>query len=168
MRVKAGLPPIANTATRLFILGSLPGERSLAEGRFYAHPTNQFWKLVGHVIGVDLHALDVDDRLRQLKNHGIGLWDVVGAARRVGSGDHAIRDATHNDIGGLKRDFPELRAIAFNGGLAAKEGMRLLSEIDGVSLHALPSSSAANARMRFADKAAAWSLLRKFIRAPKS
>ena len=168
MRVKAGLPPIADAATRLFILGSLPGERSLAEGRYYAHPTNQFWKLIGHVIGAELHVRNYDDRLAILKEYGIGLWDIVSAARRQGSGDHAIRDATHNDIGGLKRDFPELRAIAFNGGLATKEGLRLLSGIDGLSLVALPSSSAANARMRLAEKAAVWSRLSEFIRAPNS
>lgn len=165
---KAGLPPIADAGTRLFILGSLPGERSLAESRYYAHPTNQFWKLVGHVIGVELHALEYCERLEQLKMHGIGLWDVVSAASREGSGDHAIRDAAHNDIGGLKRDFPQLRAIGLNGGFAAKEGMRLLSGIEGLVLVALPSSSAANAGMPLAKKAAAWSRLGEFILAPNS
>jgi double-stranded uracil-DNA glycosylase len=45
--LKSGLPPIAAANTRLFILGSLPGEKSLSDGRYYAHPTNQFWRLVG-------------------------------------------------------------------------------------------------------------------------
>jgi hypoxanthine-DNA glycosylase len=162
--LKQGLPPIADRSTQLFILGSLPGERSLEEGRYYAHPSNQFWKLVGSVIGVDLHALDYEDRLEILARHGIGLWDVVSAARREGSGDQAIRDATHNDIGGLKREFPNLEAIAFNGGLAAREGQRLLVGVKGLSLHALPSSSAANASMPLAQKAAAWARIREFVR----
>jgi hypoxanthine-DNA glycosylase len=162
--LKQGLPPIADRSTQLFILGSLPGERSLEEGRYYAHPTNQFWKLVGSVIGVDLHALDYEDRLEILARHGIGLWDVVSAARREGSGDQAIRDASHNDIGGLKREFPKLEAIAFNGGLAAREGQRLLAGVKGLSLHALPSSSAANAGMPLAQKAAAWARIREFAR----
>src|SRR4051812_17178592 len=162
--LKQGLPPIADKSTRLFILGSLPGERSLAEGRYYAHPTNQFWKLVGSVIATELHTVDYDERLEILARHGIGLWDVVSAARREGSGDHAIREAIHNPIGGLKRDFPNLKAIAFNGGLAAKEGRRLLTGVQGLSLHALPSSSAANARMPFAEKAAAWARIREFVR----
>ena len=163
MSVKSGLPPIADESTRLFILGSLPGERSLAEQRYYAFPTNQFWRLLGSAIGEDLHGRDAPERLAILKVRGIGLWDVVGAARREGSGDAAMRDLRHNDIGGLKRDYPLLRAIAFNGGLAAKEGFRLLAGVKSIELIALPSSSAAYARMPFAEKAAAWARLRDFL-----
>jgi len=89
---------------------------------------------------------------------------VVSAARREGSGDQAIRDAKHNDIGGLKRDYPELKAIAFNGGRAAKDGLRLLAGVEGLNLLALPSSSAANARMALAEKARAWAALGQFLR----
>ncbi len=163
MSVKSGLPPIADPSTRLFILGSLPGERSLAEGRYYAFPTNQFWRLLGSAISEDLHGRDYPERLAILKARGVGLWDVVGAARREGSGDAAIRDVRHNDIGGLKRDYPLLRAIAFNGGLAAKEGFRLLAGVEAVALIALPSSSAAYARMPFAEKTAAWARLHEFL-----
>ena len=163
MSVKFGLPPIADRSTRLFILGSLPGERSLEEQRYYAHPTNQFWRLVGGVVGENLHAADYENRLAILKKHGIGLWDVVSAARREGSGDHAIREARHNDIGGLKEDFPRLRAIAFNGGRAALDGFRLLAGIEGLQLIALPSSSAANARTSFEQKAKEWSRLGEFL-----
>ncbi|HET9810322.1 MAG TPA: DNA-deoxyinosine glycosylase [Sphingomicrobium sp.] len=158
---KRGLPPIAGPSTRLFILGSLPGDRSLEEGRYYAHPTNQFWKLVGAVVDEDLARLDYGDRLAVLAKHGIGLWDVIGAARREGSADHAIRDAAHNPIGGLKRDYPKLEAVAFNGGRAAKDGRRLLSGIDDVELLALPSSSGL-AAIPFAEKARAWSVLERF------
>lgn len=163
MSVKSGFPPVADEDTRLFILGSLPGERSLQEQRYYAHPSNQFWRLLGGTIGIDLQDLDYDDRLSVLRRHGIGLWDVVEAARREGSGDQAIRDARHNDLWGLKRDYPKLRAIAFNGGLAAREGLRLLGNVRGVKLNALPSSSAANARMSLNEKAKAWSVLRDYL-----
>ena len=54
--VKSGLPPIARPDARLFILGSLPGDASLAAQRYYAHPTNQFWRLLGGAIGEDLAA----------------------------------------------------------------------------------------------------------------
>ena len=51
MSVKFGLPPIARSDARLFVLGSLPGDASLAAGRYYAHPGNQFWRLLGLAIG---------------------------------------------------------------------------------------------------------------------
>lgn len=164
MSVKSGLPPVADRDTRLFILGSLPGERSLAEARYYAFPTNQFWRLLETVLGEDLQNGDYDARLAILRARGIGLWDVVSAARRRGSGDAAIRDARHNDLGGLKRDYPRLQAIAFNGGLAAREGQQLLAGVAGLDLIPLPSSSAANARMPFAEKAAAWARLKQYLR----
>ncbi|MEO7277182.1 MAG: DNA-deoxyinosine glycosylase [Sphingomicrobium sp.] len=163
MSVKSGLAPIADRSTRLFILGSLPGERSLTEGRYYAFPTNQFWHLVGGVIGSDLQSLGYDQRLEALRARHIGLWDVVGAASRDGSLDAAIRNPRHNDLAGLSRDYPELKAIAFNGGRAARDGVRLLAGAQGIDLIALPSSSAANARMPLAEKSAIWAELKRFL-----
>jgi len=159
--VEKGLPPIAGPGTRIFILGSLPGVRSLSEQRYYAHPTNQFWRLVGSAIGTDLASLGYEDRLAQLTKHRIGLWDVIDAAEREGSLDQRIRNARTNDLGGLKRDIPSLRAIAFNGSKAAKDGMRLLNGVASIDLIALPSSSAAYTRA-FADKAKAWEAIAEY------
>ena len=163
MGVKVGLPPIAGPDARLFILGSLPGDASLAAKRYYAHPTNQFWRLVGHAIGEEIEPLSYDERLERLGARRIGLWDVIASASRRGSLDQAIREAEHNRIEHLLHDFPELRAIAFNGSTAAAVGRRLIGEpAPHVSLIDLPSSSAANTRP-FADKANAWEALRLFL-----
>lgn len=105
---KVGLPAVARADARLFILGSLPGDASLAAGQYYAHPQNQFWRLVGRVIGEDLHGLPYDQRLRRLGERRIGLWDVVGSAVRRGSLDQAIRTPGHNAIHRLLGDYPEL------------------------------------------------------------
>jgi len=104
--VKAGLPPIARSDARLFILGSLPGDASLAAQAYYAHPTNQFWRLLGSAIGEELQSLPYEERLETLARHGIGLWDVIASADRPGSLDQAIRLAEHNRIEELLRDFP--------------------------------------------------------------
>ena len=156
--VKIGLPPIARPDARLFILGSLPGDASLSAGRYYAHPTNQFWRLLGQAIGEDLQRLDYDERVRRLAERRIGLWDVIASASRRGSLDQAIRGAAHNRVEQLRHDFPELRALAFNGSTAAAVGRRLLGSAEGLSLVELPSSSAANTRP-FAEKARAWAVL---------
>ena len=159
--VKQGMGPIARHDARLFILGSLPGDASLAAQRYYAHPTNQFWRLLGEAIDEPLARLGYSERLERLAQRGIGLWDVVASAERAGSLDGAIRQPGHNPIERLKDDYPKLQAIAFNGATAAKLGRKLLGVANGVSLIDLPSSSAAYTRS-LADKAAAWRQLGRF------
>jgi double-stranded uracil-DNA glycosylase len=163
LSVKAGLPPIARADARLFVLGSLPGDASLAAGQYYAHPTNQFWRLLGTAIGEALHDLSYEARLARLTARRIGLWDMIASARRRGSLDQAIREAEHNRVEHLLHDFAELRAIAFNGSTAARIGRKLIGEPpERLALIELPSSSAANTTP-FADKAAAWSRLAQFV-----
>jgi hypoxanthine-DNA glycosylase len=159
--LKVGLPPIARPDARLFILGSLPGDASLAARRYYAHPRNLFWRLLGSAIGEELQPLDYERRLERLGERGIGLWDVVASAVRRGSLDQAIRAPGHNRIEQLLDGYPELRAIAFNGTTAAAVGRRLLGNAARVTLIDLPSSSPANTSP-FADKAGAWAQLAPF------
>ena len=164
MSVKYGLPPVARSDVRLFILGSLPGDASLAARCYYAHPTNQFWRLLEDALGVRLHSLTYSERLARLAEHRIGLWDVIACANRPGSLDQAIREAEHNQIEHLLHGFPYLRAIAFNGTTAAAVGRRLIGDSSShLSLIDLPSSSAANTRP-FTEKARVWSRLAQFCR----
>lgn len=166
MTVKAGLPPIARVDARLFVLGSLPGDASLAARQYYAHPTNQFWRLLGGAIGEELDPLSYEERLERLAERRIGLWDVIASATRRGSLDQAIRLAEHNQVEHLLNDFPELRAIAFNGATAAARGRRLINDPPPcVKLIDLPSSSAANTRS-LAEKTAVWAQLGEFAGEP--
>jgi len=161
--VKFGLPPVARRDARLFVLGSFPGDASLAAQRYYAHPTNQFWRLLGQAIGEELQARSYEERLERLAERRVGLWDVIASAARRGSLDQAIREAEHNQIEHLLRDFRELRAIAFNGATAAARGRRLIGDPPPhMTLIDLPSSSAANTRA-LSEKASAWARLREFL-----
>jgi hypoxanthine-DNA glycosylase len=163
LAVKVGLPPVARADARLFILGSLPGEASLAARSYYAHPTNHFWRLLGTAIGDELQDLSYEERLERLAQRRIGLWDVIASAVRNGSLDQAIRDAEHNRIEHLLRDFADLRAIAFNGSTAARIGRALIGSVpQTIGLLDLPSSSAANTRP-FSEKAEAWAALAQFL-----
>ncbi len=156
-------PPVTDGRTRVLILGSLPGVASLAAGRYYAHPQNQFWRLTGEAIGRDLPALDYAGRLAALRDAGIGLWDMVAEAARRGSLDSAIRDIAPNDLAGLVARLPALRAIAFNGRTAAALALRQIPAM--ATRHAtimLPSSSPAYT-LAFAAKAAEWRRLRTFL-----
>jgi hypoxanthine-DNA glycosylase len=153
---------VVDSRTRLLILGSLPGQKSLAERRYYANPANQFWRLLAPAIGADLVAMPYEDRLDALLARGVGLWDVIGAARRFGSLDSALRDAQERDLKAAMSTLPALRALAFNGAAAYKIGVRQLGENPSVDLIALPSSSGAHA-VGIAAKQPAWDLLRVYI-----
>lgn len=146
----------------MLILGSLPGEASLAAGRYYAHPQNRFWHLTGHAIGRDLAALDYEDRLTALQAAGIALWDTVATAQREGSLDAAIRDAEHAPLADLVATLPALRAVAFNGRTASAIGRPQLAGT-GLELINLPSSSPAYAAMPLAQKEALWARLADFL-----
>lgn len=154
-------PPVVRPDTRLLVLGSLPGAVSLAQSQYYAHPQNQFWRLIGAVIERDLAALPYDARLTALRDAHVGLWDTVAAATRKGSLDAAIRLHAASDLTSLVGILPELRAIAFNGGTSARIGRRQLGQT-ALTLVDLPSSSPAYT-LAFDRKRAAWLALRAFL-----
>ncbi|MEG2963369.1 MAG: DNA-deoxyinosine glycosylase [Janthinobacterium sp.] len=148
--------PVVDANTRVLILGSLPGEKSLAHSQYYAHPQNKFWMLVGAVLGVDLASLPYDSRLATLLAHGVGLWDVVAKAQRAGSLDSNIRARDDNDLVALAASLPRLHTIAFNGGTAAKLGIKVLGEhARRYRIVSLPSSSPAHT-LAYAQKLHAW------------
>jgi len=161
---KRSFAPVVNEHTRVLVLGSLPGEASLAQSRYYAHPQNRFWHLIGDVIGEPLPGMVYEARLQALLDHHVGLWDVIAKARREGSLDSRIRDHATNDLAALVAALPDLAAVAFNGGTAAKIGVQLLAEsrasLDFVKL---PSSSPAYASIPYAEKLSAWEALRKWL-----
>ena len=155
---KSSMSPVGSNDAVLLILGSLPGEVSLAAQCYYAHPQNQFWRLLGAVLGEPLATLPYERRIERLAARGVALWDVVGEALRRGSLDAALREVRSNPLIGFVERHPRLAAIAFNGQTAARLGRRALGDGLKPALIDLPSSSPAYTRA-FADKAARWAVL---------
>jgi len=161
--VKRSFPPVADARTRVLVLGSLPGEESLARRQYYANPRNHFWRLIGAVAGRDLVPLPYEARLEALLEARIGLWDTVGSATRRGSLDGAIRLDSANDLVALVGTLPQLRAVGFNGGKSASLGLPQLAERADLALLPLPSSSPAYTRP-FDEKLAEWMKLTRYLR----
>ncbi|VVD94318.1 DNA-deoxyinosine glycosylase [Pandoraea terrigena] len=160
---KRNFPPVVDAQTRVLILGSLPGDVSLKHQQYYAHPQNRFWHLVGETISVALPSLDYEAKLQALLAHRIGVWDVVAEARRKGSLDSNIRDHTGNDLVGLIETLPGLEVIAFNGGTAARLGMKALARhADRYRIVMLPSSSPAYT-LAYAEKLRMWQTLQTWL-----
>ena len=157
---KRGLPPVLARDTRVLILGSFPGEASLAAGQYYAHPRNHFWPLIAALIDAQLATLPYRERLRALRAHRIGLWDVLVACARRGSLDGAIRMAERGEIAHVRRAAPTVALVCFNGQTAARA---LPAWRDaGYATLSLPSTSPAYTRP-FAEKLARWRLIADFL-----
>mgnify|MGYP003349800986 CR=1 FL=1 len=136
-----GFPPVVNAEVEILILGSFPSVASLGKQQYYAHPQNQFWRLVGEAIGEPLPEMGYAARKRALLAHRIGLWDVIGACRRAGSLDADIRDARDNDLVRVTRVAKRLRRVCFNGKTAARREAGFARA--GFQTMVLPSSSPA-------------------------
>ena len=150
-----------DAGTRIMILGSMPGIASLDAAQYYAHPRNQFWRLMGE-IGVAGPELPYRQRLQALLARGVGLWDVLHSCVRRGSLDAAIeqRSAVPNALLPLLRTSPIMR-LCCNGNTAYAAlqrhfGKPLAAEFAYIDVRRLPSTSPANASWRYARKLAAW------------
>jgi len=149
-----GLAPVIAPDTRILILGSFPGAASLAAQQYYAHPRNQFWKLVGALVDEDLYGLPYAERLPRLRAHCFGLWDVLAACEREGSLDAAIRNPAANDFERLRHLCPELETVGFNGQASGKFAPQFAAQ--GYRTVVLPSSSPAHMALTFEQKLAVW------------
>jgi len=154
-----GLAPVIAPDTRVLVLGSFPGAASLAAQQYYAHPRNQFWKLVGALVGEDLYGLPYDERLPRLLAHRFGLWDVLAACEREGSLDSAIRKPAANDFERLHKLCPQLETVGFNGQASGKFAPQFAQA--GYRTVVLPSSSPAHMAITFEQKLAVWRQLRE-------
>lgn len=153
----AGLPPVLNIKTQILILGSFPGTASLAAGQYYAHPRNQFWRLMSALLDEDLISLVYAERVQRLAAHHIGLWDVISSCVRSGSLDSAIRQPQQSDFSIIKTTYPAIHTIGFNGKTAGKAALAF--ESAGYRALVLPSSSPANAQLSFSQKLVQWQQL---------
>jgi hypoxanthine-DNA glycosylase len=162
MMRKRGFDPVVDVHVRLLVLGSLPGDASLAQSQYYGHRQNRFWQLMSEVIGVELLTLNYPARLDALLQNGVGLWDVIAEAKRDGSLDTNIREQANNDLVGLLSNLPHLTTIAFNGGTAARLGLKVLQEhASRYRIVKLPSSSPAHT-LPYSEKLSAWLILKDF------
>lgn len=151
--MKFSFGPIINERSRTIILGSLPGEASLAMGRYYAHPQNSFWKILYGIYG-ETPPESFDERYSFILRKELALWDVIKCAQRKGSLDGNIKDEEPNDIPSMLSQYPNISLIIFNGGCAFAKYKKYFGEPPMPYLRMLSTSPACAGRD--AEKFAAW------------
>ena len=148
-----GLPPIIDAGIDTLILGSFPSPASLAARHYYAHRQNQFWRVMGEILGVPLVDYNYLEKQRCLLRHRIGVWDVYRACRREGALDSAIQVAEANEFSLLQTVAPALRRVCFNGKTSGRFARWFADH--GYETRILPSTSPAYT-LAFAHKVELW------------
>ncbi len=154
--LKYSFEPIYNHQTEILILGTLPGEKSLQEQRYYAHPQNVFWKILSVLYSTEFLTADSYKQKNLLLYYRLGLWDLVMKAQRNGSLDSNLKDIQTNNIFELQLQLPNLKKVLFNGNTAFQLYKKQFEFLDFIDYQALPSTSPANAKMNFEEKLNYW------------
>ncbi len=143
--------PVVFKDTQILILGSFPSIESFAKNFYYAHPRNQFWKLLENITSYPVN--NRDQKLWLLKESKFGLWDMVKLCSRDNSLDSSLENEEVNDIATFLEEHPSIHTLAFTGKKAETLFKIHFSHVDIKTVY-LPSPSAAYAKMKFEEKAA--------------
>lgn len=153
--MKYSMSPVVSDNCKILILGSLPGEKSLQLQEYYAHPQNQFWRIMCSVLN---EQMPKNYRLKKqmLLRHNIALWDVVHSAQRDNSSlDSKIKNAIPNDLESLLREHSNIQRILLNGGKANSLFRKYFKHLD-IEAISVPSTSPAYASMCIEEKMELW------------
>jgi hypoxanthine-DNA glycosylase len=149
-------PPIADTQSRILILGTMPGKISLSKQEYYAHPQNAFWKIVFELFEKEFVETYYCKKEFLLKKQ-VGLWDVLQTCERESSADSDIQEEIVNDFETFFKFHPSITHIFFNGNNPFIYFKRHQKNIP-LPFSILPSTSPANA-IPFTKKLNAWSVI---------
>ena len=146
--------PVADTDSRLLILGSMPGVRSLQMQQYYGHPQNRFWKMLAAVTGERVPQSIAEKKALLLRNH-IALHDVIHSCDIIGSSDSSIKNVEPADLERILAVTGRV-AILCNGGMSYKLYRKYQESRLGIPAVQLPSTSPANAAWNLERLSAAW------------
>ena len=154
---KDGFPPMIDNNTEIIVLGTMPGDKSIRIGEYYANSTNQFWKLIFHIFNSGMPVFNYEEKSKLLLKNKIGLWDVLSKANRQGSLDSNIQNEEFNDFEQLFNEYKNIKVLVFNGQKPAEYYFRnnniVLQE---KQYHILSSTSSANTTKTFDSKLKEW------------
>lgn len=147
--------PIATPQSRILILGTMPGEKSLQLQEYYGNRGNQFWRIMFSIFKKEL-SHDYDEKINLLTKHHIALWDVLAYCHRQGSLDSNIKNEVPNDFESFYKAHPGITHVFFSSKNAAAYYDKYVGRKIGLTYATLPSPSGAYAAMPFAKKLETW------------
>lgn len=157
----SSFPPLIFNDSKILILGSVPGVKSLEMQEYYAHPQNKFWKILFEIFNENF-TTDYSEKLAFLKRNKIAVWDVIDSCEREGSLDTKIRNEEQNDVLQLLKDHPNITAVFCNGGKSFKNLNKIIAGKTEIPIHLLPSTSPLHT-ISFEKKLEAWIEILNFV-----
>lgn len=155
---KTALDPLVDNSSKILILGTMPGDQSIAKQQFYGNKGNHFWKIIFTIFNED-YSQSYEDRKIFLKKYKIALWNVLASCIREGSSDSKITNETVNDFVNFHKQYPNIQYVFFESKSAAKFFYKYSTPQAGISYHTLPSTSGLHAGISFNQKVEMWKII---------
>lgn len=157
----SSFPPIIDKNSKILILGSIPGVKSLEKQEYYGHPQNKFWKIIFELFNEEFTENYKDKINILIKNH-IALWDVLDSCERKGSLDSEIKNEEANPILELLEKHENISAIFCNGGKSFRTLQQILGKNFRIPIILLPSTSPLHT-ISFAEKLEKWKIIKNYL-----
>lgn len=158
---KLGLPPVANRAARIVILGSFPSPLALDLRQYYPNPRNQFWIILSRILHFPAD-LSYPARCLEIKRRGVALWDVLHSCIREGAADKSIKNPVPNQLEDFLKHHRYIIEVFLNGRFAERMYRRYRSK--GMPLgRYLPSTSGANTAKSVDQKVSEWPVIKRYL-----
>ena len=162
--LKHGLEAWCGETPYVLILGTLPGEKSLAAQAYYQNKSyNSFYKIMESLFERQSGMSDKDFII----NNHIALWDCMKEAEREGSLDANIKGYVANDVEKFLSQHPAITAIVLNG-KKAKEAFEKHFSVEELKhryrILSLPSTSNSNS-ISFDEKLNSWRIIKEIVEA---
>ena len=141
--------PLVFKDSEILILGSFPSIDSFEKVFYYAHPRNQFWKILSAVTSYPIN--NHDQKVWLLKVAKIALWDMVKSCSRKNSLDSSLEEIEVNDLATFLEAHPTIKKVAFTGRLAERLFKMHFDYLEIETVY-LPSPSPAYAKMSLEQK----------------
>lgn len=153
--MKKAFSPFVNSNSKILILGTMPGEKSLELQEYYGNKGNSFWKLLFKLFDQPLPETFTEKKQLLIEND-IALWDVLEFCERTGSLDSNIKNEVPNDFKSFYKEYPNLKHVFFSSKNASKYYDKYIGRRNDISYTVLPSPSGANASKSFLQKLEEW------------
>lgn len=153
--MKISFPPIVNPDCKILLLGTMPGERSLAVNEYYGHANNHFWKILFTFYKTPF-SKNYNLKTNLLLQNNIALWDVLQCCESENSADSSIKNEVANDFNNFYKNYPLIKSVFFTSKAAEMYYDKYVKKSNDKIYLTLPSPSRANTWKSFEEKLLDW------------